>query len=88
MEIYVGNLPYTVDSEQLGDMFRPYGAVARADVKTDRESGQSKGFGFVTIDDDDDARSAIAALNGSTVGTRTIRVSPATGRKHPAQRRP
>lgn len=87
MEIYAGNLPWATTSEELADLFRPYGDVADAHVNVDRDTGRSKGFGFVVIEDDEAARTAISDLDGSTVGTRTIRVSPAAGRRRSGPRR-
>ena len=78
--IYVGNLPYTADSEQLSQLFSVFGDVVEATVVTDRETGQSKGFGFVEMANDEDAHKAIAALNGTMLGNRTIRVNEAQPR--------
>ena len=78
--IYVGNLPYSADGQQLTQLFGAYGDVVDATVVTDRDSGQSKGFGFVQMTSDDAARSAIAGLNGSTLGDRTITVNEARPR--------
>ncbi len=78
--IYVGNLPYTADNEQLTQLFRAFGDVIEAVVVMDRDSGQSKGFGFVQMASDDAARAAIASLNGTMLGNRTIRVNEAQPR--------
>ncbi len=78
--IYVGNLPYTVDGQQLASLFGEYGEVIEATVITDRDSGQSKGFGFVQMADDNEALNAISQLNGSQLGNRTIRVNEAQPR--------
>ena len=78
--IYVGNLPYSADSEQLTQMFSAYGEVVEATIVTDRDSGQSKGFGFVQMTSDDGARNAIASLNGTTLGDRAITVNEARPR--------
>lgn len=78
--IYVGNLPYTADQDQLAQLFSGYGEVSEALIVMDRASGQSKGFGFVQMEDDDAARNAIAALNGTQLGDRTITVSEAKAR--------
>lgn len=78
--IYVGNLPYTIGNEQLAQMFSPYGTVVEASVVMDRDSGQSKGFGFVEMADDTATHNAIAALNGTTLDNRAIRVSEAQPR--------
>lgn len=78
--IYVGNLPYTIGNEQLAQLFSAYGDVAEATVVMDRDSGQSKGFGFVEMTDDAAASNAIATLNGTPMDNRTIRVSQAQPR--------
>lgn len=78
--IYVGNLPYTIGNEQLAQLFSAYGDVAEATVVMDRDSGQSKGFGFVEMTDDAAASNAIATLNGTAMDNRTIRVSQAQAR--------
>ena len=78
--IYVGNLPYTTDNEQLAQLFGAFGDVVEASVVMDRESGRSKGFGFVQMSDDAAARTAIASLDGTTLDNRTIRVNEAQAR--------
>lgn len=78
--IYVGNLPYNIDNQQLASMFGEYGDVVEASVITDRDTGQSKGFGFVQMAQDDQADAAIAQLNGTQLGNRTLRVSEAQPR--------
>jgi RNA recognition motif-containing protein len=78
--IYVGNLPYTADSQQLSQLFSVFGDVVEATVVTDRETGQSKGFGFVQMATDEAASNAIAGLNGTMLGNRTIRVNEAQAR--------
>ena len=78
--IYVGNLPYSADNEQLVQIFSAHGEVVEATVVIDRDSGRSKGFGFVQMADDDDARNAIASLNGTMLDNRTIRVNEAQPR--------
>jgi cold-inducible RNA-binding protein len=78
--IYVGNLPYSADSDQLTQLFSPYGEVVEATIVMDRDSGQSKGFGFVQMNSDEGARSAIAGLNGTTLGDRAITVNEAKPR--------
>ena len=81
MDIYVGNLPYSVEDGELGDIFSPYGAVAKASVIMDRETGRSKGFGFVEMPDDQAARSAIEALGSTQMGGRTLTVNEARPRQ-------
>jgi cold-inducible RNA-binding protein len=78
--IYVGNLPYSATNEQLAQVFGQYGDVSEATVVMDRDTGQSKGFGFVQMEDDEAARQAIANLNGTQLDNRTIRVSEAQAR--------
>ena len=78
--IYVGNLPYTATNEQLAQLFAQYGEVSEAIIVMDRDSGRSKGFGFVQMDNDAAARSAIDALNGTSMEDRAIRVSEAQAR--------
>lgn len=72
MRIYVGNLPYSSTESELRELFSDYGAVESARVITDRDTGQSRGFGFVEILDDDAAQAAISALSGSDFGGRRL----------------
>ncbi len=74
MNIYVGNLPYSIQSEQLREAFEPHGKVTAAEVIFDRRTKRSRGYGFVEMADDDAARRAIAALNGSDFHGRELRV--------------
>ena len=76
-KIYVGGLPYQTDDEQLSQMFSTYGEIASARVITDRDSGRSKGFGFVEMNDDAAAKKAIAELHEAELGGRTITVNEA-----------
>ena len=78
--IYVGNLPYSATNEWLAQIFAAYGEVSEATIIMDRDSGRSTGFGFVQMSDDAAARTAISALDGTTVDDRTIRVSEAKAR--------
>ena len=64
MKLYVGNLAYSVTDSDLQTMFSPHGTVATAQVIMDRETGRSKGFGFVEMDNRDQAQAAMTALNG------------------------
>lgn len=77
MNIYVSNLGFNVQDEDLKDFFTPYGEVTSAKVISDRETGQSRGFGFVEMPDDAAARKAIQELNEATVEGRMIKVSEA-----------
>ncbi len=80
MKIYVGNMPYSVSSEELSEMFGQYGQVAEANVIMDRETGRSKGFGFVDMPNDAEANEAVEALNSTQMSGRTLRVSEARPR--------
>ena len=75
--IYVGNLPYSVTNEDLEKTFAAHGAVRRATVIVDRETGRARGFGFVEMENDAEAEAAIEALNGSDLGGRTLVVNKA-----------
>ncbi len=77
MKIYVGNLPFSTGEDQLRELFAPYGNPSSATVVTDRMSGRSRGFGFVEIDDPEQAKAAIAALNGREIGGRALTVNEA-----------
>lgn len=81
MNIYVGNLAYSVSDQDLREAFSAYGEVSRASVITDRETGRSKGFGFVEMSDDSAARAAIDALNDKPIGGRPVRVNEARPRQ-------
>ena len=76
MKLYVGNLPHSTTDDQLNELFRQFGTLGSAKVATDRDTGVSRGFGFVEFANDDEARLAMA-LNGKDVGGRTIKVSEA-----------
>jgi len=80
MNIYVGNLPYTVTEEQLRAAFADFGEVTSANVIMDRMSGQSKGFGFVEMPNNSEAEEAINALNESAFNGRNIKVNQARPR--------
>jgi RNA recognition motif-containing protein len=81
MRLYVGGLPYQTTEQDLIELFGQVGEVASATVITDRDSGRSKGFGFVDMSNDEEAQSAIAQLNGTTLGNRTITVNEARERQ-------
>ena len=74
MNIYVGNLPYEVDDKQLQELFEQHGTVSASRVIIDKFSGRSKGFGFVEMPDDGEARNAIQATNQQDFMGRTLRV--------------
>ena len=80
-KLYVGNLSYDVDSSQLGELFAQYGTVESAEMISDRETGRSKGFGFVQMGSDSEAQAAIAALNGQQHGGRALTVNEAKPRE-------
>ncbi len=77
MKIYVGNLPFKIDNEALKGLFSSYGEIEEAVVISDKFSGRSKGFGFVTFKEDADAKKAIAEMNGKKVEERELKVSEA-----------
>jgi RNA recognition motif-containing protein len=81
MNIYVSNLSFNVQDDGLKDFFTPFGEVTSAKVITDKFSGQSKGFGFVEMPDNEAAQKAIDELNNGTVDGRTIRVMEARPRE-------
>ncbi|HSX15007.1 MAG TPA: RNA-binding protein [Candidatus Saccharimonadales bacterium] len=74
-KLYVGGLPYSVTDDELQQMFAAHGEVTSAKVITDRDSGRSKGFGFVEFSNDDEAKAAIEALNDTEQQGRKIMVS-------------
>ncbi len=73
--IYVGNLSFDVSDAGLQEAFAAFGAVDKANVVTDRMTGRSRGFGFVEMANDDEAKAAIEALNGSDLSGRTLTVN-------------
>lgn len=81
LEIYVGNLAWSVTDETLSALFAPYGKVDRAKVMVDRETGRSRGFGFVTMNVAAEATAAINALNGTENEGRALRVNEAQARQ-------
>ena len=80
-KLYVGNLSYDVDSSALQDLFSPHGTVDSAQIITDRDTGRSKGFGFVEMASDEEAQAAIAALNGQEHNGRALTVNEAKPRE-------
>lgn len=83
-KLYVGSLPYSTTEQQLSELFSQHGTVTSAKVITDRYTGQSRGFGFVEMATNEEAQKAIAALNGSPLGGRTLVVNEA----RPQEKRP
>jgi len=76
-KLYVGNLAYTISDSDLQQVFAPHGTVQSAQVIMDRDTGRSKGFGFVEMGSDAEAQAAIQALNGSEIEGRTLTVNEA-----------
>ncbi len=76
-KLYVGNLPYTVRDEDLQQAFGAYGAVNSAKVMMERDTGRSKGFGFVEMGSDAEAQAAIEGMNGQSLGGRSLVVNEA-----------
>ena len=83
-KLYVGNLPYEVRDSNLEQAFGQYGQVTSAKVMMDRETGRSKGFGFVEMGSDDEAQAAISGMNGQSMGGRSVVVNEA----RPMEQRP
>ena len=80
-KLYVGNLSYSVDSSELEQLFGQYGQVASAQIINDRDTGRSKGFGFVEMSNDNEAQAAIEALNGQQHNGRALTVNEARPRE-------
>src|SRR5688572_10551200 len=80
-KLYVGNLSYQVDSSELEQLFGQHGSVVSAQIINDRDTGRSKGLGFVEMASDDEAQAAIAALNGQEHGGRALTVNEARPRE-------
>jgi RNA recognition motif-containing protein len=77
MKLYVGGLAYATTSEELNDLFAAFGTVLSAEVIIDRATNRSKGFGFVEMENDTEAQTAVSELNGKSFGGRTITVNEA-----------
>jgi RNA recognition motif-containing protein len=73
-KLFVGGLPFATTDDELKELFAAHGAVSSASVVRDRETGRSKGFGFVEFENDEEGKAAQAALNGTDFGGRTISV--------------
>lgn len=86
MNIYAGNLSYSVTDDDLRDAFGAFGEVSKASVISDRETGRSKGFGFVEMPVDDEAKLAIESLNGKDLKGRNINVNEARPRPERSDR--
>jgi len=87
LNIYVGNLPYSVNEDDLRNLFSEFGEVSNAHVISDRDTGRSKGFGFVEMENSDDGQKAIEALDGSDLQGRNVRVNEAKPREDRPRRR-
>lgn len=81
MNIYVGNLDFKVDEDSLRSVFERFGNVGDVNVITDKYTGRSKGFGFVTMENNEDAQKAISELNGTTLESRDMTVNEARPKK-------
>ena len=81
MRIYVGNLPYRINQAELSGLFAPFGKIDSTTIVTDKYSGRSRGFGFVEMADQNEARKAIAELDGKEIQGRKLKVSEALARK-------
>lgn len=86
MNIYVGNMSYSMSEDDLREAFAAYGAVTSARLVMDRESGRPKGFGFVEMSNDNEANAAIEALNGKEIGGRELKVNEARPREERPRR--
>lgn len=80
MDIFVGNLAYTATEAEVRQLFEGYGTVDTVRLMTDRDTGRPRGFGFVTMPDATEAQAAIAGLNGTSLGDRTLTINAARGR--------
>lgn len=82
MKLYVGNLPFSVQEQDLKNFFSKYSSVKSVQLISDRETGRSKGFGFVELSNDDEASNAIQELNGKDLGGRAVIVNEARPREN------
>ena len=80
-KLYVGNLSYNMDSASLSELFAPHGTVQSAQVITDRDTGRSKGFGFVEMASDDEMQTAMNAMSGREIDGRALTVNEAKPRE-------
>lgn len=80
MNIYIGNLPYSISEDELRDLFASHGEVSSANIIIDKDSGRSKGFGFIEMPNKDQGESAIKAINETDVQGRNVRVNEARPR--------
>ena len=87
MKLHVGNLPKKITDTELNELAKPYGTLVSANVATERNSGESKGFGFVEYSNADEARAAITGLHGRDMNGQILAVSEAKPRKEGAATR-
>lgn len=87
MNIYCGNLSYDMTDDDLRNAFEDHGKVSSAKIIMDRESGRSKGFGFVEMESEEEAKAAIQELNGAMINGRNLRVNEAKPRSNGGSRR-
>lgn len=80
MNIYIGNLPYSISEDELRDLFAAHGEVSSANIIMDRDSGRSKGFGFIEMPDKAQGEAAVNAINQTDVQGRSVRVNEARPR--------
>lgn len=85
-KLFVGGLPFSTTDDEMKELFAAHGTVASATVVRDRETGRSKGFGFVEYENDDEGKAAEKALNGSDLGGRSISVAEARPKEDRPQR--
>ena len=76
-KIYVGNFSFSMTESELRSLFEPHGSIESATIATDRDTGRSRGFGFVSMPNDEEAEKAMAALNGKDLGGRALTVNEA-----------
>jgi len=87
MNIYIGNLPFSITPDEIQELFEEFGEVKSVNLITDRETGRPRGFGFVEMTESEDAREAIHSLNQTSVGGRNIVVNEARPRNNRPPRR-
>jgi cold-inducible RNA-binding protein len=85
-KLFVGGLPFSTTDDELADAFSQFGTVASAKVITDRDTGRSKGFGFVEFESDEEGKAAEAGMNGKELGGRTVTVNEARPREERPRR--
>ncbi len=85
-KLFVGGLPFSTTDDELSDAFSQFGTVASAKVITDRDTGRSKGFGFVEFENDDEGKAAEAGMNGKEIGGRSVTVNEARPREERPRR--